>query len=167
MVEKGKADGVINASYKKDRAVYAMYPMLNGELDYSRRLHDGKSYYIYKNRKSTINWDGKKFSDVDGAVGAVVDFAVIEDLKKHSNIKIETQTTKIALLRDLAQGKLSAYAGLITDVDVILKEHSQFAKRIVRESLPIRKKEYYLIFSKKNYQDKKVEMEQIWDGLKH
>ena len=94
MLEKGKADGVMNASYKKDRAIFAVYPTIKGMLDYSRRLNDGQSYYIYKNRKSTIKWDGVKFTDVDGAVGAVTNFAVIEDLKKHPNIKIEIQSKK-------------------------------------------------------------------------
>ncbi len=166
MVEKGKADGVINASYKIDRAKYAVYPMANGKLDGARRLNSGKSYYIYKNRNSTINWDGQKFTNVDGAVGAVTKFAVIDDLKKHKNIKIEIRNNKISLIRDMAMGNIAAYAGMIQDVDKVLKKHSQFAKRIVRESLPIRKKDYFLIFSKKTYQTKKIQMEKIWDGLK-
>ena len=36
MIEKGVADGLINASYKKDRAQYAVYPMKDGKLDSSR-----------------------------------------------------------------------------------------------------------------------------------
>ncbi len=165
MLEKGKADGVMFASYKDDRAKYAVYPTKDGELDANRRLNDGKSYYIYKNRNSTINWDGKKFTGVDGAVGAVTQFAVIDDLKKHDNIKIEIRSNKISLIRDVATGKISAYAGMIKDVDKVLKEHSQFAKRIVRESLPIRKKDYFLVWSKKTYGAKKVTMEKIWGGL--
>ena len=165
MVEKGRADGVMFASYKDDRAKYAFYPMKDGKLDANRRLSDGKAYYIYKNRNSTIQWDGKKFTNVDGAVGAVAEFAVIEDLQKHKNIKIEIRSNRISLIRDMASGDISAYAGIIADVDKVLKKHSQFAKRIAREPLPIRKKDYYLIFSKKNYKNKKNEMEQIWNGL--
>jgi len=165
MIEKGKADGVINASFKSNRAEFALYPMKNGILDSNRRLNDGKSYYIYKNRKSTIKWDGKKFTDVDGAVGAVAKFAVIDDLKKHKNIKIEIRSNKISLIRDMAMGNIAAYADMIAEVDKVLKKHSQFAKRIVREPLPIRKKDYFLVWSKKTYKNKKVEMEKIWDGL--
>lgn len=165
MIEKGKADGVMYASYNDDRAKYAVYPSKDGKLDRNRRLSDGKSYYIYKNRNSTINWDGKIFTKVDGAVGSVSGFAVIDDLKKHNNIKIEIRSNKISLIRDMAMGNISGYAGMITDVDKILKEHSQFAKRIVRESLPIRKKDYFLVFSKKTYKNKKEEMKQIWNGL--
>ena len=82
LVEKGKADGVIGASYKTSRAKFAMYPMKNGLIDNSRRQNSGRTYYIYKNINSTIHWDGKKFTGVDGAVGAVTGFSVIEDLKK-------------------------------------------------------------------------------------
>ena len=166
MVKKGKADGVINASYNTDRVKYAMYPMKNGQLDSSRRLNPGKSYYIYKNRNSTIKWDGESFLNPDGAVGAISTFAVIDDLKKHDNIKIITKNSKISLIRDLATGKLAAYAGMSQNVDKVLKKHPQFAKRIVRESIPIRKKNYFLIFSKKTYKDKKNDMEKIWNGLK-
>ena len=165
MLEKGEADGVMFASYNDERAKYALYPMKDGKLDSNRRLNNGKSYYIYKNRNSTLKWDGKKFTDVDGAVGAVVGFAVIADLKKHNNIKIVIKNSKKSLLKDVATGKISAYAGISVDVDKILKEHPEFAKRIVRESLAIRKKDYFLVFSKKNYNDKKIEMKKIWNGL--
>lgn len=166
MVEKGLADGVINASYKVNRAKFGVYPTVNGKLDSSKRLNDGKTYYIYKNRKSTLKWDGKKFINPDGIIGVETNFAVIEDLEKHTNITYETRDQKIAILRDVASKKLSAFAGMSKDYDKLLKEYKSFAKFIVRESIPIRKKDYHLMFSKKKYKHKKIEIEKIWDGLK-
>ena len=166
MLKKGKADGAINASYKEERALYSVYPMKNNKLDDSRRLNDGSSYYVYKNKKSTITWDGNKFTNIDGAVGAMTKYAVVEDLKKHKNIEVTERNNRISLMRDLATGKLSAYAGMKVQVDRALNEYPQFTNKIAMEPSPIRKKDYYLIFSKKSYKNKKQEIEKIWDGLK-
>ncbi len=166
LVEKGRVDGVINASYKKNRTIYAVYPMNNNQLDSSRRLNDGMSYYIYKNRNSTLKWDGKKFINPDGAIGVMAKFAVVEDLKKHPNITIKEFDNNPEIIRSLATAKIAGYAGTYISVDKILKKYPSFAKNIVRESIPIRKKEYFLIFSKKTYKQKNKEMETIWNGLK-
>jgi polar amino acid transport system substrate-binding protein len=166
LIEKGRIDGVINASYKKDRAIYAKYPMKKNKLDRTKRLNDGMSYYIYKNRNSTLKWDGQKFINPDGAIGVMKKFAVIDDLKKHPNITIKEFENNPEIIRNLATAKIAAYAGTYIAVDKVLKKYPSLAKNIVRESMPIRKKDYFLIFSKKTYQDKEQEMEIIWNGLK-
>jgi len=166
LIEKGLADGLINASYQSKRALYARYPMKENRVDGSKRLNDGKTYYIYKNRNSTLKWDGEKFINPDGAVGAMQKYAVIEDLEKHENIAIQTMNEKVSLIRAVARKKLAAYAGMANEVDFVLKKYPIFAQQIVRESMPIRKKDYFLIFSKKTYQHKSQDMESIWNGLK-
>lgn len=167
MLKLGKADAVVNASFKEDRAEYAVYPRTkNGELDSSRRLNPGKSYYIYKNKNSTISWDGKVFKNPDGPVGAVEKFAVIKDLEVHKNIEIRTMTSKISLLRAVYSGQLAAYAGAGVDVDSLLKKSPKFSDKIVKEEVPIRKKEYFLVFSKQFYKANKQVAESLWDGLR-
>lgn len=166
MVEKGLADGVINASYKKSREQYAVYPMLNNKLDYSKRINDGKSYYIYKHKDSKIRWNGKVFLNPDGDIGVMDKYAVIDDLKKHNNITVKTFAENPEIIRCLASKKIAAYAGMANIVDELLNKYPKLAKNIVRESMPIRKKEYFLIFSKKTYTQKNNEMEKIWNGLK-
>ncbi len=165
LVEKGMIDGVIQASYKIDRAKYANYPMKNDKLDNSKRLNDGNSYYIYRHIDTPLRWDGKKFIGI-GSVAAMDKYAVIEDLQKHPNIEIKTYTNNSEIIRKLATGQIDAYAGSARITDNILKKFPAFAKNIIRESLPIRKKDYFLIFSKKTYKDKSKDMEKIWNGLK-
>lgn len=165
LLEKGLIDGVIQASYKTNRAKYAVYPTNNNILDSSKRLNDGNSYYLYKNTNSTLSWDGKKFIG-KGNVAAMEKYAVLEDLKKHSNITIKTFLNNSEIIRKLSVGDLDAYAGESRTVDKLLKKYSSLAKNIVRESLPIRKKDYFLIFSKIKYERKSKEMNIIWNGLK-
>lgn len=168
LIKTGKADGIVNASFKEDRAVYAVYPMKDDLLDASRRLNPGKSYSIYKNKNSTIKWDGEKFSNVDGFVAAIDSYAVNENLKTHKNIKVINKNDRMEIIRDLESNKISAYAGLTTDVEFILEKYPVFRENIIKEPIPIRKKDYYLIFSKKIYSGtKKNEIELIWNGLKN
>jgi len=165
MLEKGVADGLINASYKKDRARFALYPIKNGKLDSTRRLNSGKTYYIYKNKNSSISWDGKKFTNVDGVVAAKENFAVVEDLQKHKNIQLKTMAREELIIRKLIQGKIVAYAAMGSQKPVMDKILG-FKENIIQEKEPIRKKDYYLIFSKKTYPQKKQQMEKLWSLLK-
>lgn len=165
LVEKGLIDGVIQASYKENRTAFAVYPMKNNIVDSSKRLNDGNSYYIYRNINTKLRWDGKQFIG-KGTVGVMEKYAVIEDLKKHPNIKIEMFFNNSEILRKLSLGQLDAYAGTSLISDKLLKDFPTLAKNIMREPLPIRKKDYFLIFSKITYKEKSKQMNIIWNGLK-
>lgn len=164
LVEKGKIDGVMNASYKTSRAKFAMYPMKNEKVNDTKRLNDGNSYFIYRHLDSPLRWDGTKFIN-KGTVAAMDKYAVIEDLEKHSNISIVTFRKNVDIVRQLSRGKFDAYAGSGRITDRLLKDFPSLAKNIIRNSLPIRKKPYFLIFSKERYSQKSNEMETIWNGL--
>jgi len=165
MVQKGVADGLINASYNKNRDKFAYYPMKDGKLDSTRRLNSGKTYYIYKNKNFTLSWDGEKFSNVDGAVAVKENYAVIEDLEQHRNIKLVIMAREELIIRKLIQGKIAAFAVMGSEQKEMEKIPG-FTKTVIQEKEPIRKKDYFLIFSKKTYQKKKLEMEKLWNGLK-
>ena len=165
MIEKGVADGIINASYKDDRAQYAVYPMKNGKLDSSRRLNPGKTYYIYKNKNCSISWDGIQFRNPDGPVAAKDGYAVIDDLKKHKNIRIVIKPREEQIIADLIRGKIAAYAAMGAE-EQAMKKFPSFDEIVVKEPNPIRQKDYYLIFSKLSYGKKKVEIEKLWELLK-
>lgn len=165
MLEKGKIDGVINASYKINRAEYAHYPMIHGKPDESKRLNDGNSYFIYKHIDSPLRWNGEKFLR-GGSIAVMSSYAVIEDLKKHDNISIQEYHSNTEIIRKLSNKKVDGYAGTKVLADELLAKYPSLAKNIVRESLPIRKKSYFLIFSKTTYKEKSKDMEKIWQGLK-
>lgn len=164
MLEKGMIDGVINASYKKNRTLFANYPMINDLPDSSKRLNDGDSYYIYRHKNSKLQWDGKKFHG-SGSVATVDRYAVIDDLKKHPNITIKIFTSNTDIIRKLVRGKLDSYAGNTPVTNRLLNDFPALSKNIIKDPIPIRKKEYFLIFSKKTYPQKIKEMQLIWQGL--
>lgn len=165
LIEQGKADGLVGASYTKDRAKYGVYPMKDGKLDHSRRSDNGKTYFLYKNKNSSITWDGKKFSNVDGVIGAKRGYAIVNDLKKHKNIQFKELPNLNVSLRKLITGKLVAYAGLEMEIED-LENKSEFKKHMIKEPIPLRQKPYFVMFSKIRYENKKEEIEKFWDMLK-
>ena len=165
MLEKGALDALMNASYNTKRASFAVYPMLGKHVNTDKRLNDGNTYYIYRHIDSPLRWDGKRFT-TGGVVGVREKYAVIYDLKKHQNITIEKFVKNSELIRKLSKNQLNGYAASSGEANTIIKKYIKFSNTIVREPLPIRKKEYFLIFSKKTYNTKSEEMEQIWSGLK-
>lgn len=164
LVEKGLIDGLIQASYKNNRSKYAKYPMKDNTLDRNKRLNDGDSYYIYRNINSKLRWDGKNFSN-EGTVAAMETYAVVDDLLVHKNISVKTFSNNIEIIRKVAKQKVDAYAGSSRVTEKVLKEFPSLSKQIVRELSPIRKKDYFLIFSKKIYSKKANNIEAIWHGL--
>ncbi|MES9956410.1 MAG: transporter substrate-binding domain-containing protein [Sedimenticola sp.] len=166
MIEKGVADGIIDASYNVKRAQYAVYPMKNGELDLSRKIGEGGTYHLYKNKNSTIAWDGEKFTNPDGPVAAKDGYAVIVDLEKHDNIEIVVSPNENIIVRDLLSGRIAGYAAFDTEIQNY-SDTQQFKNTIIKEPIPIRQKPYFVIFSKTSYAKKKDEIEKFWNMLRH
>ena len=163
LVKDGFAHGVINASYDKDRAKYAVYPMINGKLDKSKSLK-APAYYLYKRKDSNFDFDGKKLINAKGYIGAIPSYAVIKDLKK-LNAKVQYKTNVISNLNSVLYKEFLATAQLASEADVVINENKELKKNIVKLSVPIRKKEYYLIFSKNYYKQNQAKVHKIWNTI--
>ncbi|PKL19437.1 MAG: hypothetical protein CVV49_01100 [Spirochaetae bacterium HGW-Spirochaetae-5] len=79
-------DGAFMFSYSEERNVNGFYPSMQGKPDGNRRIAT-LSYYIYRKKGSSINWDGKKFSGFDTSdpkikIGANSGYSVVGDLIK-------------------------------------------------------------------------------------
>lgn len=81
LIKAGFADGIINASYNDERAAYAVYPMKIGKPDPTKTLRL-EVYSLYKNKNSTITWDGMKFDGIDGDIVSESSYAIVNDLRK-------------------------------------------------------------------------------------
>ncbi|AZN35074.1 hypothetical protein [Iodobacter ciconiae] len=89
--------GVLMLSYSEERASFAAYPMLDELPDHSQRLTT-LSHVFFVNQKSTLVWDGKVLSGLQGKVGVNTGWSVIKDLGD-LNIPYEVaQVLKITLL---------------------------------------------------------------------
>ena len=128
LIKFGIADGLINASYKKSRAKYAVYPLKNGQPDISKSLQT-PSYYLYVRKDSTIIFDGKKLINAKGLIGAVKSYAVIDDLKK-LNANIEEGLSSASNLQNVLHKKLIATAELEYEAKLIIDNNVEMKKEL-------------------------------------
>jgi len=77
---KNQVDGVFGASYKEKRQKFGVYPMANGKHDGSKQLHPD-SYSLYVPKGSNLSWDGDKFINLTGKMGAPMGYSIIEKIK--------------------------------------------------------------------------------------
>jgi polar amino acid transport system substrate-binding protein len=165
LIKTGLADGIINASYNDERATYAVYPMKNGKPDPAKLLRVTE-YSLFKSKKSTITWDGVKIDGIDGGIASLKSYAIIKDLEKMGIIVKEDQNTE-TIFRNLAIGKHKAAAVLGPVGDKQLADNPALKGKIIKFEKPLKKKEYYLIFSKKFYKNNEKLANAIWNAIEN
>lgn len=163
LVKKGVADGIVNASYNKERAQYAIYPMKAGKHNPAKQLKTIQ-YSLYKHRNSTMHWDGTQFTNIDGDIGAVKSYAIVGDLRK-MGIPVKEFQIELKIMKDVAVGKLKATAMQDYIADEHIKLHPLLKTNLVKLPIPLRTKVYYLIFSKNFYQENEAMAHKIWDTI--
>lgn len=163
LLKSGIADGLINASYTKERAQYAAYPLKNGQPDSSKSLKS-PSYHLYKRIDNDLKFDGKKLINAKGSIGAIKSYAVVDNLKK-LNANIEYGINAASNLQNVLHKKLLATAQLAKEADSIINNNPQMKRELKKLPIPIRKKEYYLIISKPYYENNSLLVAQLWDEI--
>ncbi len=147
MVKYGSADATFHASYNEERAVYGKYPTHNGKLDSTRAIYVNR-YVLYTLKNSNVNWDGKTIHNVTRAIGTQLSYAVATDLTK-MGYKVEEARSIDMNLDKLIAGRISAYAEIETIADNKIARNIGKLSNIQKLTPPLRKKDYYLLISKK------------------
>jgi len=165
LLQINEVDGSFTGSYKKDRLAIGRYPMINNQLDASRRLHSA-SYSLYVLNDSNITWDGQKFSAFTGKVGAPSGYSIIEKLKNHKLAVHEVKTTQ-QLMGMLIRGRISAVAALTMQGDIELANSPNLASKIKKIKIPLVDKPYFLLLSHELVQKRPELAEAIWNEIKN
>lgn len=163
LVKEGIADGLINASYKASRAEYAVYPLKEGKPDISKSLK-APAYHLYKRKEHPLEFDGTKLLHAEGAIGAIQSYAVIDDLKA-LGAEIVFGINETSNLNNVLHGQYIATAELADIADPIIQKHPEMKKHLLKLPIPVRQKEYYLIFSKHFYKKYPDIANTIWEGI--
>lgn len=158
-LENGKVDAVMTGSYKEEREKHGVYPMKNGKPDLSRKVYDS-AYYLYVLNDSKVMWDGKKFYNLSGTVGAELGFSIIEDLQK-SGIIVRTAPNAEANFELLLNRRL---AGVVA--------HETTGQRFIYKYPKIKQlepsldsKPYFLLISHQFYTLYPELSEKIWNAI--
>lgn len=164
-LEQGAYDGAFASSFKRERLAMGHYPTdAEGRLDQDKRLHTS-SYALYRRLGSAVDWDGQQFSQLNGRVGSLSGFSII-DLLHAKGVEVdESSRDPLALLQMLVRGRVEAVALQRLRGDFVLHSHPQLATRLERLPQPLEEKAYYLMLSNTLVRDQSWLAAAIWAEL--
>lgn len=160
-VADGSVDAAIDASYTKERAAYAVYPLTQaGEPDARRRLRFG-GYTFYRLKGNKVSWNGKNFSNLEGPVGLQLGYSVGSELTKTGVPIFESAGDARNQMRSLANGRLALIVLLTEDGDALLRDPA-FSEKVEAIVPAYLMKPYFVVFNKRYYADNRKSVEQFW-----
>lgn len=156
-------DGALAASFQPDRLEIGAYP--GGKTpDASKRLHVDR--YIVARRKGTsVQWDGKAFQGLDGAIGIQLGYSVGGQLKSLGVPVDDGSQTLPELLLKLLAGRIGAAAVLASEMEHLAKQDAKLAAQIDLLSLPLVEKPYYLILSHHIIASNPALADRLWKAI--
>ena len=105
-------DGAFAVSYKPDRRELGEYPG-GDNIDPSKRMHTD-TYVVLRRKGSKVEWDGKRFSNLDGAVGFQLGYSV-GDVLRAQNLEVDEGSQRAdELEQKLLAGRLAAASMVLT-----------------------------------------------------
>ena len=144
-IELNEIDALFHASFKEERLLNGVYPMKGGKPDPNRMVMM-QSYNLYKHKDSSLSWDGEKIEHLSGSIGALLNYAIVGDLKK-LGVNVEEASYLLSLLKRVENRRLAGLASLGNMTDVLISKHASVLKNVVKLSPPLKVKPYYLMFS--------------------
>ncbi len=161
---KGVADGTVsaalNSSYKKERAKYGAYPMVDGKPDKSRAYQNYKYWLYFKN--SSVDADLTERSIVQGRSVVTERGASIVDALKKKGANVYETAKYETMLRMVVNERMDAMAVIDYTFDPIIKSNPDYRTQIRRASVPLVEKTGYVMFSKKLYEQHPEPIECFW-----
>lgn len=136
-------DGAFAVSYKPDRRELGEYP--GGDVpDAGKRMHTD-TYVVLRRKGSKVEWDGKRFSNLEGAVGFQLGYSV-GDVLRAQNLQVDEGSQRAdELARKLVAGRLGAAAMGGSDAAGLMR--GPLAAQLEQLPIPIIEKPYFLILS--------------------
>lgn len=144
-MKNNEADGCFSASYKAKRGEFGVYPTLDGQPNAENRLHSA-SYTLYVAMGSSVDWNGSEFLNLDGQIGSVAGYSIVEQLKE-AGVQVKEAGNLDQLFKMLNAGRLSAVASLTAQADRLLAQSPNLQENIRKVEVPLAEKGYYLMFS--------------------
>jgi polar amino acid transport system substrate-binding protein len=160
-LQSGVIDGAFIYSHNQERQGFARYPMRGNEVDGSRRIAR-LSYYLYRQKGSNVQWDGRRFVNLSGIIGANAGYSVVADLKK-LGVAVEEAKTTEQNFNKLKLGRVAGVAAQSEMTDPFLQKHG--ITDVEKFPVPIISKDYFLIFSQSFAEKNPQLIEQIWNRI--
>ncbi len=142
-LQENAVDGAFAVSFKADRMALGVYPG-GAEPDASKRMHVDR-YVLLRRKGSRVDWDGKQFRDLEGAVGFQLGYSVGDFLRAQHVVVDEGSGRATELAQKLLAGRLGAAAVGGSDGATLMA--GPLAGQLEMLPTALVEKPYYLIVS--------------------
>jgi len=163
-MKNGRVDGAFVASFVAERLESGRYPTTRDKaIDPEKRMMS-EAYYLYRLKNASLDWDGKKFSHLNGSIGITIGASVTAQLKE-MGVKIEEVSGKTEILFDmLIYGRVQGVI-MFTQVGDYLMRTPRYQGKFEKIPTQIVSKPYYLMLSHQLYANYPTLANQIWASI--
>ncbi|RVU38880.1 hypothetical protein EOI86_06335 [Hwanghaeella grinnelliae] len=160
-VKAGRVSAAFASSFKEERAVYGVYPRINGTLDPSRaqRVY---AYHFYAKKNRPEAKEGWRKTIGDALVGVERDASIIPMLKELGAKPYENSQYDI-LLKMLVNGRFPFVVGIADNFDPVVKADETLSAQVVRLEPALEVRTGYVMFGKAFYEANRNLVECFWD----
>lgn len=143
-LKDNQVGGAFAVSFSRDRLALGAYPG-GDEPDTAKRMHVDR-YVLVRRKGGRIDWDGKAFRNVDGAIGVQLGYSV-GDFLRHQNVPVDEGSQRASeLAQKLIAGRVVAAALGGGDAANLMK--SPLSAQLEVLPAPLIEKPYYLVLSR-------------------
>ena len=160
-VKANEVGGAFAVSFNHSRAQMGAFP---GGLapDASKRMHVDR-YFLVRRKGSRVHWDGKRFANVNGAIGVQLGYSVAEFLRGHQ-LQVDEGSQRVGeLAQKLVAGRIAAAAVGGSDADML--KQGPLAPHMEVLPIPLVEKPYFLMLSNALVKSQPRLAERIWDAV--
>jgi len=146
-VKADQVNGAFAVSFSRERLALGAYPGvrgLDGQADPARRMHVDR-YVLVRRKGGKVDWDGKRFANVDGRIGFQLGYSV-GDFLRAQNVPVDEGSQQAdELVQKMLAGRLVAAA--LGGGDAVRLMRTAYAQEIEVVPTPLIEKPYYLMLS--------------------
>ena len=164
--QNGKLDGLIAASFTKERTSWGIYPTKsNGELDRNLRLHTD-SFLVFITKGSPIRYENGRFENLgNNLIGVQLGYSVGSDLRYQGYGIHSSFSTPNDLLEALNASVVTVAILQNHATTKALQDNPKFKSNIVDLKRPFKVADQYLLFTKKFYADHPEIANKVWKAI--
>lgn len=157
-LKANEVGGAFAVSFSRDRLDVGAYPG-GATPDVSRRMHVDR-YVLLRRKGSKVDWDGKQFHHLDGAVGVQLGYSV-GDFLRGQHVQVDEGSQRAGeLAQKLIAGRLAGAA--VGGGDAVVLMNGPLASQLEVAPVPLIEKPYFLILSRALVESNPQLADRIW-----
>ncbi len=164
--QNGKLDGLIAASYTKERTNWGVYPTKKGgEIDRNLRLHTD-SFIVYISKGSPIRFENGRFENLDNhLIGVQLGYSVGTNLEEQGYATHSSFSTALDLIQALDAGVVKVAVLQNHATIKTLNDFPKLKRNIKALKQPFKVADQYLLFTKTFYSKHPEISNRIWKSI--